>query len=77
MHILIWVGLLWLIFLLGFLLGYILRSKIRALSGYDGIIKVIREDEKLTYSLELSDSPYDLQYKDEVVFQIETEDESS
>lgn len=77
MHILIWVGLLWLSFILGFLVGYILRNAFRRSSGYDGIIQVIKEDEKLTYSLEFEEHPSELQYRKEVVFKVEASDESS
>jgi len=40
-------------------------------------MKIIREDDKVIYSLELHEDPVMLEYKKEVVFKVETSDESS
>lgn len=44
---------------------------------YNGTIKVIPDEDKLIYSLELHDDPAVLQDMSEVIFKVETSDQSS
>lgn len=62
-------------FTAGFLASIIIR-KSRNNSG-TGTIKVIKNENKILYSLELHDDPTMLEHKREVVFKVETSDESS
>lgn len=62
---------------LAFFIGFIISSIIRNIKSYSGIIKIIPEEEKLIYSLELHEDPIMLQHMNEVVFKVETSDESS
>lgn len=59
-------------FVLGFLLCFIYRNK-----DYSGTMKVIRDENKVLYSLELHEDPIVLEEKSEVVFKVETSDQSS
>jgi hypothetical protein len=49
-------------------------SKVRS---YSGTIKVIRQENKLVYSLELDEDPEELEHMNEVIFKVDTSDESS
>lgn len=65
------------ILFVGVMLGYALSMIFRHVSSYAGIMKITRTDEKLIYSLELKEDPALLEYTSEVVFKVETSDESS
>lgn len=62
---------------IGSAIGFIICSIFRKTRKYVGVMKIIREDEKLVYSLELLEDPIMLEYMSEVVFKVETSDESS
>jgi hypothetical protein len=61
-----------LIFWLGFLLHYTLVR----LRDYSGVIRIIREQDKVVYSLELDDNLEQLEYVDTVTFRVENSEES-
>jgi len=63
--------------LIGFSIGFFICLMLRKIYSYSGIMKIIREDDKIVYSLELHEDPVMLEYKNEVVFKIETSDKSS
>lgn len=77
MHILIIVVSGWTIFIIGILLGYITHTIVRRMQKYSGIIKIIREDDRVIYSLELQEDPSVLEHVNEVIFRIDSSDESS
>lgn len=58
------------IFYFGFVLGWAGRKFIRRRAPYDGDINVIETEEKLIYSLELSDDAEKLKDKKEVLFKV-------
>lgn len=62
---------------LAFLFGYVISGIIRKNKGYSGTMKVIRDENKVLYSLELSEDPIMLEHKSEVVFKVDTSDQSS
>ena len=64
------------VFYLGFLLGLITQRWLASRRSYIGTIKVLREDEKIVYSLELDEDPIALQDRDEVIFKVTTSDEN-
>jgi hypothetical protein len=76
MDILIYALILWVGIIIGFLIKMWLDVKFR---HYSGTIVVSTNDleEKTLYSLELEDYPETLKFEKEVVFKIETSDESS
>lgn len=61
----------------GCIFGYILAHLFRKVGDYAGIMKIIQEENRLLYSLELYDSPEVLRDKREIVFKVERSDESS
>lgn len=65
------------IFVVGLLVGFGTSMLVRNASSYAGIMKITRTDEKVVYSLELQEDPALLEYVGEVVFKVETSDESS
>lgn len=62
---------------LGFLIGWGILFYIGKKKQHSGIIRVIPEEGKLIYSLELQEDPIILQDMKEVIFKVETSDESS
>lgn len=62
---------------LSFSLGFILGSLFKNIKNYSGTIKVTREENRVLYSLELDEDPSMLEFMPEVVFKVETSDESS
>lgn len=76
MDILIYVFILWTGFIIGFLVKGWLGTKFRHYSG--SIIVTTNElEEKTLYSLELDDYPETLKFKKEVIFKVDTSEESS
>lgn len=65
------------IFGFGTVLGFILCTLFRRSSSYVGVMRIIREDEKLVYSLEMYEDPIMLEHVNEIVFKVETSNESS
>lgn len=59
-------------FFLGVATGYLIRVALAKARAYAGIIQVKREDDKLSYTIELVDDPWNLQFEQEVLFKIET-----
>lgn len=62
---------------LGFVLAFSILMIIGKKRSYSGTIKVIPSEGKLIYSLELDEDPVILQDMREVVFKVETSEESS
>lgn len=62
---------------LGIIIGIALNTAVRAKRSYSGTLRVIREENKVLYSLELDEDPNMLEYMPEVVFKVDTSDESS
>lgn len=62
---------------LAFIFGFIMSLVIRKTQGYSGTMKVIRDENKILYSLELHEDPIMLEHKSEVVFKVDTSDQSS
>lgn len=63
-----------LVFILGFIVSFLYIKKIK---DYSGTMKVIRDEDKVLYSLELHEDPIMLEQKREVVFKVDTSDQSS
>lgn len=59
------------------LLMWVILFSIGRKKTYSGTIKVIPSEGKLIYSLELEEDPIVLQNMREVIFKVETSDESS
>lgn len=68
-------------FILGLFTGLILSVLIyiilRKTNSYVGIMKIIREEDKLVYSLELHEDPIVLEGMNEIIFKVESSDKSS
>jgi hypothetical protein len=58
-------------------MGFVTFTTFRKMRSYAGIMKITREDNKVLYSLELHEDPVMLQHASEIVFKVETSDESS
>lgn len=54
-----------------FLGGYVTAVIFRKSKGYFGVIKVIREEDRVLYSLEIPGDPSDLERETEVTFKVE------
>jgi hypothetical protein len=65
------------VFIAGFLFGYMMRNFLRNARYYVGVIKVTREENRILYSLEFDEDPSELEKMNEVVFKVETSEESS
>ena len=61
----------------GAVFGFIICSAFKRQSTYSGVMKIIKEEDRVLYSLELLDSPELLLLMDEILFKVETSDESS
>ena len=64
------------VFYVGGMVGYLLRNWAGKEHGYAGIIHVDKADDKLVYTLELTEDPEALQYNTQVLFKVETVEES-
>lgn len=62
---------------LAFIFGYVVSNIMRKTKSYSGTIKIIPNEDKLIYSLELNENPVMLQYMNEVIFKVDTSEESS
>jgi ABC-type lipoprotein release transport system permease subunit len=63
--------------LIGSVIGIIIGLTLRKTAEYVGVMKVIREDDRVLYSLELKEDPTILESMNEVIFKVESSDESS
>lgn len=72
LEILIWI----LIFGWGVITGFAAKAWLTVKRDYGGVITVTRDGDKLVYSLELQDDPVEIQYKKEVLFKVDTPEES-
>jgi hypothetical protein len=63
-----------LVFSLAFLLGFVFANAFRSNKNHSGVIKVIEEENKTLFSLELDEDPLMLKHKSEAIFKIETSD---
>jgi hypothetical protein len=73
MEIFIWV----VIFVLGLIVGYLLKSFLFHQSRYGGTIYVTHREEKTLYSLVLDEYPESLEFKKEIVFKVDALGEES
>jgi hypothetical protein len=55
--------------------GYILRVAFERMTPYDGVMTMIHEEDKLVYSLEILEDIDELQFKDRIVFKVQTSEE--
>jgi hypothetical protein len=63
---------------LTFILGlFIAFPIIKKTKDYSGTMQVIRDENKVLYSLELDEDPIMFEHKSEVVFKVKTSDQSS
>jgi phosphate/sulfate permease len=60
--------------ILAFVIGYRISHIRRRIKSYSGTMKVIRDENKVLYSLELSEDPSMLEQKSEVIFKVDTSD---
>ena len=68
-QILIYIG----IFYGGLFAGYMLCHWARSMKSFDGVMRVIKHEDKMVYSLELHEEPDTLAFKPEVIFKVVTE----
>lgn len=67
-----------LIFWIGITFGAIIWGFLRGrLGSYDGTIFVVKEDDKLLYSIELAVNPEQIQYEAEILLKVEVKEEES
>jgi hypothetical protein len=76
MEIIAYIIVFWIAFVLGFLVKGWLDARFRHYSGTI-LVSTNEAEEKTLYSLELDDYPERLKFEREVVFKIETSEESS
>lgn len=65
------------VFYVGGFLGFWLRGWLWSRHEFDGVIKVLRDEDRLIYSLELHEDPAMLEHMNEVVFKVSPLMESS
>lgn len=63
--------------ILAFVIGYGISRIRRKTKSYSGTMKIIRDENKVLYSLELHEDPSMLEHQSEVVFKVDTSDQSS
>lgn len=68
-----WILILLLVFNIGFVLGYWLKKRMP--QRYDGIMLVTKDEDNVLYSLELAETPDELENRKEIVFKVETLEE--
>ena len=59
------------------ILAWVILFSVGRKKRYSGTMRVIRADDKLLYSLEVDEDPAVLEFQREVIFKVETSDESS
>lgn len=65
------------VFYFGVFIGFVLRKWIVDRSGYDGDLLIIKDDNKIIYSLELHEDPEMMEFKNELIFKVKPLEESS
>jgi len=65
------------VFYFGVFIGFVLRKWIVDRSGYDGDLLIIKDDDKIIYSLELHEDPEMMEFKNELIFKVKPLEESS
>jgi len=65
------------VFYFGVFIGFILRKWLVDRSGYDGDLLIIKDDNKIVYSLELHEDPETMEFKNELIFKVKPLEESS
>lgn len=65
------------VFYFGVFIGFILRKWLVDRSGYDGDLLIIKDDDKIIYSLELHEDPEMMEFKNELIFKVKPLEESS
>jgi len=70
MQLLLYFGIFW----GGLFVGYMLHHWLISMKSYDGTMRVILEEEKTVYSLELAEDPIELAHRPLVIFKVETVD---
>lgn len=58
------------IFYTGMGLGFWLKHWLLNRSGYDGRVVILKDNDKILYSLELHDDPVEIQYKNELILKV-------
>lgn len=58
------------VFIAGFILGYVVRFGLSRAKKYAGVLRVTKEEDKRVYSLEIVGDPSDLEFEDEIVFKV-------
>lgn len=58
------------IFYVGLAIGFYIKHWLLNRSGYDGVVLILKDDEKILYSLELHDDPEEIQYKNELILKV-------
>jgi len=69
--ILLWI----LIYILGMLVGFLLKTFLYRITSYTGVIHIYDGEEKTVYSLELNEYPEEIRFKKEVVFKVDAPEE--
>ena len=61
------------IFFGGLIVGYFAHYWVMSMQAFSGTMRVIKDEEKTVYSLELSEDPEELAYKPMVIFKVVTD----
>lgn len=64
-------------FYAGLFVGVIIQRWLRYKTSYSGTMFVIKDEEKIVYSLELEEDPIEFQDRSEIFFKVETKEEAS
>jgi hypothetical protein len=73
MQILIYIAIFWGGLFVGIMMGFMLHHWLRSMQSFDGVMRVIKNEEKTVYSLELHEDPDMLAFKPEVIFKVVTD----
>ena len=65
-----------LIYILGFLVGFLVKTWLYRRTSYTGVMHIIDSEEKTVYSLELNEYPEEIRFKKEVVFKVDAPTEN-
>lgn len=71
MQIFLYLGIFW----GGVFVGYVAHYWAVSMKSFDGIMRIIKDDEKTVYSLELHENPDMLAFQDLVIFKVVTDPE--
>lgn len=61
-----------LVFFLGVGVGFVTRMFVFLKRDYDGNILIQKDEDKIVYTLELTDDPEKIQYRNELIFKVQT-----